>query len=87
MLFFSLVRVAETGMIEVVAHAGRNQGGYVQRLQGAQMLAASHAASQKGEHHLGDAEAMAEVVEGIAAITRLHCDLRGVNKQVRENTT
>ena len=80
-------RVAEPGVVEVVAHAGRDEGGLVLLRED---LAEAFAALNEDVHHLGDAEAVAEIVEGVGAVggadgaeegrQRLPVDVKGLDQ-------
>lgn len=59
-------------MIEIVADAGGDQAGQVQLGQ----VIPQATTLNEHVHHLGDAEAMAEVVERIIAVRVLHVDLQ-----------
>ena len=75
-------RVRVSRVIEVVADGGGDEDGLVHLGEGAAAAVARGqlgAAAEDGEHHLGDAEAVPEVVERVRGVPRLHGDLRTEN--------
>ena len=74
-------RVGVSRVIEVVADGGGDEDGLVHLGEGAAAVARGQlgAAAEDGEHHLGDAEAVPEVVERVRGVPRLHGDLRTEN--------
>ena len=69
-------RVRVSRVIEVVADGGGDEDGLVHLGEGAARAGQLGAAAEDGEHHLGDAEAVTEVVERVRGVPRLHGDLR-----------
>ena len=73
-------RVGVPRVIEVVADGGGDEDGLVHLGEGAAAARSQlGAAAEDGEHHLGDAEAVPEVVERVRGVPRLHGGLKTEN--------